>query len=306
MTSTQAQLETMNAGAFVAVVARDALTVTGLDAQSFLQSLISQDIGSMKTGDSAEALLLQPQGKLIAWFRITALNDQAWLLDCDHGVGTALRDGLVRFKIRVKCDIVALESIVMVRVRGANADTIVADLMSTMPIAVESAVANGIGIRAQWGNVDGVDWIGPQVCVEQVVAQVVLLGATEIEPSVYESLRVANGVLVQGIDIDDTTIAQEAALETTAVSFTKGCFVGQELVCRIDSRGHVNRFVRKLQLPSPAALEVGAAVEHNGKAVGAITSVAPHLGFALATIRREVAPGATVQSAEISAIVLER
>lgn len=107
-----------------------------------------------------------------------------------------------------------------------------------------------------------------------------------------DATRIAAGIPRLGRDLDDSTIPQEADLDLDAVSFTKGCFVGQELVCRIDSRGHVNRHLRLLHLEAGAAVPVGSAIEYEGREVGAVTSSAP--GVALGYVRREVEPGSTV------------
>lgn len=108
-----------------------------------------------------------------------------------------------------------------------------------------------------------------------------------------EAARIAAGVPRLGADLDDSVIPQEAFLEQDAVSFTKGCFVGQELVCRIDTRGHVNRYLRHLvPADSSAVLAVGAEVVAGEKAVGKVTSAAP--GIALGFVRREVDPGSVV------------
>lgn len=114
-----------------------------------------------------------------------------------------------------------------------------------------------------------------------------------------EAARIAAGVPRLGVDLDDSVIPQEAFLEETAVSFTKGCFIGQELVCRIDTRGHVNRHLRRLRPQDPAVtLPVGAVITRGegaaaGKAVGSVTSAVP--GAALGFVRREVEPGSTVE-----------
>src|SRR5204863_2372333 len=91
-----------------------------------------------------------------------------------------------------------------------------------------------------------------------------------------EAARIAAGVPRMGADLDDSVIPQEAFLERHAVSFTKGCFVGQELVCRIDTRGHVNRFLRHL-VPedTSAVLPAGAEITVADKVVGTVTSSAP-------------------------------
>ena len=128
-----------------------------------------------------------------------------------------------------------------------------------------------------------------------------------LDDDAFETARVEHGVLRFGRDIDESTIAQEAELETDAVSFTKGCFVGQELVCRIDARGHVNRFVRRLEfVDGERAAAVGSDVVADGKGVGKVTSSAPLSPWALATVRREVEPGTTITLAGRSAVVHAR
>jgi folate-binding protein YgfZ len=116
-----------------------------------------------------------------------------------------------------------------------------------------------------------------------------------------ERARVAAGIPRLGADLDDSVIPQEAFLEVDAVSFTKGCFVGQELVCRIDARGHVNRFLRHL-VPDDdtVVLPVGGEITVGSKVVGTITSSAP--GVALGYVRREVEPPApaTVDGAPLT------
>ena len=114
-------------------------------------------------------------------------------------------------------------------------------------------------------------------------------------PAEREVWRVAAGIARQDVDLDDGVIPQEAFLEIDAVSFTKGCFLGQELVCRIDSRGHVNRFLRRLRLDAP--VRVGDEIRHEDRAVGTITSVAegPDGVVALGFLRREVEPPASVR-----------
>jgi len=120
--------------------------------------------------------------------------------------------------------------------------------------------------------------------------------ATEDE----ERARIAAGMPRMGAELDDGVIPQEAFLDADAVSFTKGCFVGQELVCRIDTRGHVNRYLRHLRPGDPSvSLPVGGEVVVDGKVAGSVTSSAP--GVSLGYVRREVEPPAecTVDGAPV-------
>lgn len=107
-----------------------------------------------------------------------------------------------------------------------------------------------------------------------------------------DAARIAAGVPRLGADLDTSVIPQEAMLERDAVSFTKGCFIGQELVCRIDTRGHVNRYLRHVVPESDTlVLPVGADITVGERVVGTITSSAP--GIALGYVRREVEPPTT-------------
>ena len=123
-----------------------------------------------------------------------------------------------------------------------------------------------------------------------------------------ECLRIERGRPRYGIDLDDSVIPQEAGLNDRAVSFTKGCYVGQETVARLFYRGKPNRQLRGLALETPVAS--GDEIESEGRAVGRVasTAVSPRLGpLALALVRREAPPGATVSvgDARISGTVVE-
>jgi len=126
----------------------------------------------------------------------------------------------------------------------------------------------------------------------------------EPDTEAEDAARIAAGTPRLGRDLDDGVIPQEADLDLDAVSFTKGCFVGQELVCRIDSRGHVNRHLRLLGVDGTAGAPEGAPIVHEGREVGAITSAAP--GVALGYVRREVGPGSRVEVAGVGATVRPR
>ena len=290
---------------------RDIVDVTGPDAGSFLQSLVSQDLDALTPAAGAPSLLLQPQGKLVAPIRVLLLDQEHYRLDTDQGAGAALLSGLARFKIRVKVELSAVVDVATLYLRGADVDDVVA--AAGLPVPGESEHAHrddGEGVRtvrASWGPTLGIDAFVPTGIVDSVCERLVEAGAQAVDADQFETERVEHGVVAFGRDIDDATIAQEAELEIDAVSFTKGCFVGQELVCRIDSRGHVNRFVRRLVFadgrPGPAA---GSEVTAGDKVIGAVTSPAPGAPVALATVRREVEPGATVDVAGRAAVVHER
>jgi folate-binding protein YgfZ len=266
---------------FVAFVDRDVVVVEGPDATSFLQSLVSQDLDPVAVGAGVHALLLQPQGKLLADFYAVRTEPEVWWLIADDGVGEALFAGLKRFKIRVKAELRA-EPVAALAVRGIT--------VPETPGVVVAAV--------DWPSEPAFDVVGPAAAVAAVAESI---DAHVLDADAFELARIEAGVPRQGVDTDERTIPQEAGLEQTAVSFTKGCFVGQELVCRIDSRGHVNRFLRRLRADGPLAR--GLAVQADGKEVGSVTSAVSGVGLAM--LRREVEPGAVVTVGAGTAVVEE-
>jgi tRNA-modifying protein YgfZ len=255
--------------------------VAGPDARSFLQSLVSQDLDGLSVGESTRSLLLQPQGKLIATFGLVLAADDRVILYTDESYGPALADGLKRFKIRVKVDVIDC----------TDEWTVVAMRQST----AQPDVPGAFRAQANWPNVAGVDLIGPRDVMREGVRAFLGGGVRRGDFAAYERLRIEAGVPRLGVDIDDRTIPQEAFLERDAVSFTKGCFLGQELVCRIDTRGHVNRYLRRLDVTGVVP-EAGAEVVVDDRVVGTVTSVAPTEtgAVALAMIRHEVEPPAEV------------
>jgi folate-binding protein YgfZ len=249
---------------------RGFVVVSGPDAFSFLQALVSADLDPVADGDAVHSLLLQPRGKLDVDFRLLRVGHDAWL-DCDPGLGAQLAASLTRFRLRVKAEIEDASDRLEVLSRvGADDGT---------------AVPDGVHrVSTAWGF----DLVGPRALLPSVPT---------VDPVAFEAWRIELGVPRQPDDIDDTTIPQEAFLEQDAVSFTKGCFIGQELVCRIDSRGHVNRFLRRISGIDGDWPPVGAEVVVDGKTVGVLTSVAPHElpTGALGYVRREVEPPAAVE-----------
>jgi folate-binding protein YgfZ len=266
--------------AFCAPVARDLVVVHGPDATTFLQSLVSQDLEAMPVGATAHSLLLQPQGKLIVDFSLAHVEPDVWWCVTEGGFGGSLAEGLRRFKIRVKVEI-ETRPVAALAVRGQEP-----------PAETGGAQA----LLVSWGGVPAFDAIGTDAAVDALRD---LLGLPVIDGPGYERARIEAGVPRMGADLDERTIPQEAGLERDAVSFTKGCFVGQELVCRIDTRGHVNRLLRRLR--ATEALEPGAEVSYGDKVVGVVTSAVGEV--ALAMLRREIEPGAEVRAGAVPAAV---
>ena len=233
--------------------ARDVLRVSGADTVTFLQGQLSQDVAAMEVGDSRFSLLLQPQGKVDAWLRVTRTGDDELLLDVDAGWGEAVQARLRRFLLRVAVTIEPVE--------GWSAAA------ATEPVD---------GLLAVAPEVEGfVDLLGPAADLPP-------------DPDDYEERRIRAGVPRMGSELDESTIPAAAGVVERSVSFTKGCYTGQELVARIDSRG--GNTPTRLRTLEVEGAPTGAEVVVDGKAVGAVTSAAG--GVALAYLRREVEPPA--------------
>lgn len=260
-------------------LARDVVQAEGPDATTYLQGQLSQDVAPIAVGGSAWSLLLQPQGKVDTWLRLTRTGDDRWLLDTDAGAGAHLVTRLERFKLRTR---VSFEPLgwSMLALRGPGSDSV--------------AVPQGcVAAQPAWPTVPGLDLLGPEPPVPPAV--------TEGDPAAFEALRVREGIPGMGSELTERTIPAEAGIVDRSVSFTKGCYVGQELVARIDSRGsNTPRRLFGLRLhgdPLPAA---GSTVTSDGGPAGEVTSVARSAvvgPIALAYLRRAIGPGAVVEVA---------
>jgi folate-binding protein YgfZ len=259
---------------------RDGVRVHGPEAVEYLQGQLSQDIEALTDGASAPTLLLQPNGKVVAWLRATRTSDDEVLLDVDHGFGEAVLARLRRFLLRTKADL-DLEEWSGWAVRG--------------PGAGDVAVPPGArGLPAHWPGVDGVDLLAR--------GEPFPTGLPEVDEAVLHGLRIECGVPAMGAELTDDTIPAEAGqwLIDASASFSKGCYTGQELVARIDSRGgNVPRPIRGL-LVERDSVPVGAEVRAVGGSspAGAVTSSgrSATLGpIALARLARAVGVGDGVE-----------
>ena len=281
----------MTAGIVAGPVARDAVLVTGADAAPYLQGQISQDVDAVAPGCSAWSLVLAPQGRVDAWFRLTRGAGGSFVLDVDAGFGETLVARLERFRLRVDVSFERLAGWRMLAVRGPRAaeawlDTVAAD--------VRAAV--------DWPGFGGIDLLGPSVAPPA--------GVEVSDAGRLEAARIRAGWPAMGRELTERTIpAEVGGLVESSVSFTKGCYTGQELVARIDSRGgNVPRPVRLLEIVGDGAVAPGDEIAVDGKAVGEITSTAadpePAVTVALGPVHRRVEPPAAATVAGMAATVL--
>jgi len=271
--------ETMDAlasGVVGTVTDRAVISVIGPDARSYLQGQISQDLLSLEAGDSVDALVLTPQGKLEAYVRVALVSDEELLLDVEPAYGEATLERLRRFKLRVKATI-ELATEPMVSLRGPKSESLVA------PGRHDGAFAHVVA----WPGLGGVDLVGASAALPAGVD----LG----DPAALEVARITAGWPRMGHELTEQTIAAAAGIVERTVSFSKGCYTGQELVARLDSRG--NRVPLRLEgfvatSPGGGLPDDEAQLMLGEKSVGHVTSSAfdPTRGavVGLCYLRREV------------------
>ena len=258
-------------------LARDFLRVHGPETFSYLQGQLSQDVANLEVDAAVDSFLLQPQGKVDAFLRVTRFDEDEAVLDVDAGYGQAVLDRLERFKLRVKAEIEPLDWRCLA-LRG--------------PQAHDLEPVTGVVVNADWPGLPGIDVLGVEPGVPEEVR---LCG-----PDAWEAVRIEAGIPVMGRELTERTIPAEAGVVERAVSFTKGCFTGQELVARIESRGgNVPRHLRGVVVGTNVLPPPGATVAVDAREVGSLTSVGESLDrrapVALAYVRRDVVPPADAE-----------
>jgi folate-binding protein YgfZ len=206
------------------------LAVRGPEAESYLQGQLSQDLGPLAVGASDDALLLEPDGKLSALLRVTRTDGQGFLLDVDGGYGEAVAARLRRFLLRSKVEMEHLAWNCL-SLRGPTVGEAAAGLLVVL------AERGVLAVPFEWNGWAGVDLLGPEDVVLGADAGALPAGVLACGVEAVEACRIVSGIPAMGTELTGKTIAAEAGLVERAVSFTKGCYTGQELVARIDSRG---------------------------------------------------------------------
>ncbi len=250
---------------------------TGPDAVRFLNDLISQEIGDAEPGEVRRSFLLTPQGKLDHMFWVLRGDDEIGLV-VDAGRGQALTTALTRYRIRVQVEIEPVEGGVWLVVGPIDQDR-----------GRWSGDRSSLVADVSWSNLPRSLVVGDKP------------DRPQLEAEAYELLRIEAGEPLIGVDVTDSTIPQETGLVAESISFNKGCFLGQELVARLDSRGgRVNHHLRILRFEGGKP-DVGTEVVKDGAPVGVLTSAAQGVGLSL--LRRGVEPGDMVTADGQEAVV---
>jgi tRNA-modifying protein YgfZ len=236
------QFESVLAGHVGLVSSRDVITAVGPDTLKFLQGQLSQDVNRLEVGGrSLWTLHLQPNGRVIGFARLTRLAEETVLIDTETGVGESMHAGLARFLIRTKCVLTFEAGVKSLTVLGPPATQVTQQDSGLAQVVTGAPLFDGVEIL-RFTDAS----VGPSISVVE-------------SPELSETLRIISGIPRHGVEILDATIPSETGLIDAAVTFGKGCYVGQELVERINSRGRTVRSFRRL---STVDIPEASMVEH--------------------------------------------
>lgn len=277
---------------------RGKLALTGAGAKEFLAGQITNDILGLEPGHGCYAALLTHKGKMRADLRVLDSGDEL-LLDTERTALQAVFDTIRTFKLGYDVELHkrTLQR-ALLSVAGPDARRVTGAEHAGLGTDEHDHVAATLGDRdVRLITTDlGVDVLALAEDRDAVHAALVAAGAAPVGEEIAEIVRVEHGRPRYGLDLDESVIPQEAALNERAVSFTKGCYVGQETVARLFYKGKPNRHLRGLKLSAPVV--TGAALRLGEKEVGRLGSsvVSPaHGPIGLAIVRREAEPGAVLE-----------
>jgi folate-binding protein YgfZ len=287
---------------------RGKLALTGAEAKEFLNGQVTNEIVALAPGQGCQACFLTHKGKMLGDLRVLDSGGELWL-DCERVALQPLFNMIRRYKLGMDVELHkrTLERGLLSLV-GPDAGAVTgAEDLASEEHANRAGEIEGIDVVAVATDV-GVDLICDAERTADLREALIGRGARPVSEAAAECLRIERGRPRFGVDLDEGTMPQEAGLHLQAVSFTKGCYVGQETVARLFYRGKPNRHLRGLRLSAPT--QPGDAIALGERQVGTVgsTTLSPtHGPIALALLRREAEPGmaVAVSGAGLAATVVE-
>ncbi len=277
---------------------RGLLEVAGAEAAEYLQGQLTNDIEALEPGRGCYAALLDRKGHMQADMRVLRVAAGTVWVETEAATLGAVRHHLQTYKIGREVEVGDLTAEqALLSLIGPAAAAIAAAPSPPLHGSVEATVC-GVSCRVV-GTEDGIDLIAPSAEMTRLRDGLLGAGAAEVGEEAAEILRIERGRPRFGAEMSTETMPAEAGIVEAAVSFTKGCYIGQEPVARLHHRGRPNRHLRGLRLDGAAA--AGDALRLGEKEVGRIGSfcVSPaHGPIALAIVRREAEPGAELAVGE--------
>jgi len=297
---------------------RGRIIVSGSEALMFLNGLITNDMKTLAANSWMPAAFPNVQGRLLAVVRVLNRNDR-FLIDTERVTHSTVLEILSRFTLAGDFRVTdATEEVATLSVQGADAENIMRAVFGEITVNLE----RGKVLTAPFGESTvtiicathtaeaGFDIFVDVNEAGQLQRALIEVGAIVVGEDVSETLRIEAGIPRYGIDMDETTVLNEANLDD-AVSFTKGCYIGQEIVVRILHRGHVAKKLTGLAFDGPAPLENGTKIlSDNDQEIGRLTSSTISFRLqspiALGYVKYDhLAPGTKIKVADITGVVTE-
>ena len=286
------------------------LSLVGDDRTSFLQGMVTNDVAGLAAGDGCYAALLTIQGRIVSDLYVYAL-DERLLLDVPAARTQAVREALER--LIIADDVTFEEHPIqpLVSVEGPLSLQLLARVAGDSPahrkslqhraLTIDSTAVHCVAVN-QTGEL-GFRLLGEPPSAAALWQRLHAAGAVPVGSDALNVLRLEAGIPWHGVDMDDETLVMEVGLEA-AISFNKGCYLGQEVVERVAARGHVNRKLCGLTAPGSMIPAANTPLRYDDKDVGYITSAAqsPALGkiVALGYVHRSAFEMGTVLQATVS------
>lgn len=272
------------------------LRLSGPERASWLNGIVTCDVQAVTTERGAWGLLLTKQGKIQAELQIVAGNDTLFV-GVSGGEANEIAESLDRFLVMEDAELELVQECRWWELHGALA-----------PELASSARALSLGSgQMSWTVLPAAALVAPVSAGEQLEALLQERGALLVDEAAWEPHRIRLGKPRFGVDFGTTDNPHAASLERRAVSWTKGCYLGQEVVCMQDMRGKVKRRLARLELDAPApALAEGTEVLRSsepGDAVGTLRSHAERFAFAFLSVPADE-PGTRLEVGGVGATVL--
>jgi folate-binding protein YgfZ len=263
------------------------VALTGADRQAFLHNFCSNDIKRLAPGQSCEAFITNVKGKTLGYGLVDCREAELVFITVP-GQGPSLVEQLDRYVIR--------EDVQLRDTTAARSYLLASDLKSQIGDVLVHWISWDLIGRPSSGLIE--------IASSEIVRMRNVLKEQDVTPcnmAVFETLRIEAGTPLFGVDFNDTNLPQELGRDSLAISFTKGCYLGQETVARIDALGHVNQQLAGVRFCGNDVPAVDAALSRAGASAGHVTSgtFSPRLGapLALAMVKRDsLAPGTTLDS----------
>jgi len=291
---------------------RTRMRISGPKAAELVTGMVTNDVSALVPGEGQYAAALTPKGKIVADLRIFAVED-GLLIDASSAAAPGWKEMVRKYinpRIAPYHDLSSELSDIGIFGRSARLvvsrviDVDDKELSALPPYGhISRPFADGTVIIARVPEIDldGYEIFVPREAAASLKATLQAAGIFAGSQETWGIARIESGRPEWGTDMDESTLPQEANFdELGAISYTKGCYIGQETVARVHFRGHVNRFLRRMRFVTRPAPPKGAElVDETGKVIGEIRSSAlsPRFGgVALGMVRREVPPGTTLQA----------